>query len=216
MEEIFQSLNKREKIRTYAQCLFPHSSFYLCSTPKAVAKRVDIVTAPDNSTPPSVFGRSSVMAVDKIKILFVTDYFRAPPKAFNEEEQNLLNNIIKAMVSSPNQAQIEVIEQSSSRPDLKFSGREGSKVWSRLIDKIYSLQAKYIVTLGAFAGNFLLHRNDRLMDIRGRFYQRTINHPDKDLSIKILPLFHPSFLLINPSMKSTAWSDLQLILNNDK
>ena len=170
-----------------AQELFSHSSFYL-----QALSGIQSTPHPSSKKPGALLGQSRVQIVREVKALFMADH------PLSEESRHLLDNIIKAMKLSEQEAIFEVIDKS----------------WDSLIDTIYSTYPRYIVTLGANACNFLLRKKERLTDLRGHLYPRFIKHPQRDLSVKVLPLFHPDFLLINPSMKATAWSDLQLIFGD--
>ena len=210
---MFQHFNKTPERRSLISLLFPHSSFYLRAIyGKAPEKKAEMESESDHQS--IIIGQSTVKVMKKIKILFLTDYLRDQGMPFNKAGQILLDNIIKALALPPQQAEIEVIKKSSSRPDREFTHK--TEDWNRLIDQIYSVQAEYVVTLGAFASNFILQKDQRLTELRGRFYRCFIEHPRQNLSFKILPLFHPDFLVINPSMKMAAWNDLQLILNDKK
>jgi uracil-DNA glycosylase family 4 len=67
-----------------------------------------------------------------------------------------------------------------------------------------------VVTLGAFASNLLLEGQERLSKIHGNFFPRSFSD---NFHTQIVPLFHPNFLLINPSMKKSAWMDMQKIMD---
>ena len=216
MPDIFQHLNEEKKAPSFISELFPNSFFYLKSLygkgPGNLTTLKESTQKRKENSQDKVIGQSMAEVVKKIKILFVTDYFRFEGRPFNEGSQLLLDNIIKALSLSGQEMAIEVIEKSSSRPHRKIAHNE--QIWNQIIDKIYSLQTEYVVTLGAFASHFILQRNERLTDLRGHLYPRSIKHSRQDLSFKVLPIFHPDFLVINPSMKATAWSDLKLILND--
>ena len=218
MKDIFQHLNEMKKAPSLISELFPHSAFYLQSLYGKETGNLTTLKGPGKTKKENyqnkVVGQSMAKVTNKIRILFLTDYFRFEGRPFNEEGQLLLDNIIKALSLSSQETAIEVIEKSSSRPNRRLTHNE--QIWNQLIDKIYSLQTEYVVALGAFASHFILQKNERLTELRGRLYPRSIQHSRLDLSFKILPLFHPDFLVINPSMKATAWSDLKLILNDSK
>ena len=90
----------------------------------------------DGPTPPAVPTRSG-----KAKILFVTDYLRSKegerPRPFDSRSQQLLDNIVKAMVASPGQASLEAIAKSvlSSGMGRGRGGKGGgleSVKWTKL------------------------------------------------------------------------------------
>jgi DNA polymerase len=70
-----------------------------------------------------------------------------------------------------------------------------------LFRQIAAVQPKVIVALGAFAARTLLETADPISRLRGRLYDFR--------GAKLIPTFHPSFLLRSPGYKREAWEDLQ-------
>ncbi len=62
-----------------------------------------------------------------------------------------------------------------------------------------------ICSLGRHATHALLERKDALGKLRGRFYEYR--------GARLLPTFHPSYLLRTPADKIAAWKDLQQIMH---
>jgi DNA polymerase len=73
-----------------------------------------------------------------------------------------------------------------------------------LLGQLGAIQPKVIVTLGKFAAQTLLRDQTPITRMRGNW--RTFN------GIKLMPTFHPSYLLRDPSEKRKAWADLQLVM----
>ena len=73
-----------------------------------------------------------------------------------------------------------------------------------LFRQIASVQPKVIVTLGAFAARSLLDTLAPVSRLRGRVYDVH--------GAKLIPTFHPSFLLRSPGYKREAWEDLKKAL----
>lgn len=67
-----------------------------------------------------------------------------------------------------------------------------------------AIRPKVIVALGAFAAQLITGSTDRISLLRGRFHEFR--------GIKVMPTFHPSYLLQSPSKKKEAWSDLQQVM----
>jgi uracil-DNA glycosylase family 4 len=74
-----------------------------------------------------------------------------------------------------------------------------------LFRQIASVQPKVIIALGAFAARTLLETNDPISRLRGRVYEYR--------GAKLIPTFHPSFLLRTPAYKREAWEDLKKALS---
>lgn len=77
-----------------------------------------------------------------------------------------------------------------------------------LTAQIKALNPKVICTLGAFAARTLLKTEEKISKLRGRFHLYE--------GIKLMPTYHPAYLLRNPSEKKTSWGDLQEIMKELK
>ncbi len=66
------------------------------------------------------------------------------------------------------------------------------------------IQPKVICTLGKFSTSLLLGRKEGITSLRGKVYEYN--------GIKVVPTFHPAYLLRNPKDKVLVWQDAQLIL----
>ena len=72
-----------------------------------------------------------------------------------------------------------------------------------LIKQIEIIKPKIIVTLGRIAFRYLLNDTTPITKARGKIYDYK--------GIKVIPTFHPSYLLRNPSKKREAMIDLKFI-----
>ena len=72
-----------------------------------------------------------------------------------------------------------------------------------LFRQIDSIKPKVIVTLGKFAAQTLLRTEDPISRIRGRIFDYR--------GAKLVPTFHPAYLLRNPSSKREVWEDMKLV-----
>jgi uracil-DNA glycosylase len=70
-----------------------------------------------------------------------------------------------------------------------------------LFQQIDAVRPKVIVALGSFAAKTLLRTQDSISRLRGRVYDFR--------GAKLIPTFHPSFLLRSPDRKRDAWEDLK-------
>jgi uracil-DNA glycosylase len=73
-----------------------------------------------------------------------------------------------------------------------------------LFNQIDAIRPKVIVALGSFAAKALLKTQEPISRLRGRVYDYH--------GAKLIPTFHPSFLLRSPDQKKFAWEDLKLAL----
>jgi DNA polymerase len=104
-----------------------------------------------------------------------------------EREEVYITNIIKCR--PPQNRNPEPDEIQSCHPFLQ--------------KQIQSIRPKMICALGTFAAQTLLSTNAKITALRGRFF---------DLGgIKVLPTYHPAFLLRNPERKREVWEDMKQI-----
>ncbi|MFL5786168.1 MAG: uracil-DNA glycosylase family protein, partial [Bacteriovoracaceae bacterium] len=75
------------------------------------------------------------------------------------------------------------------------------------------LNPEVMITLGAKATQKILKSNDRLSLIHGQFFERKVENQGV---LQIVPLYHPSILETNVSMKKTTWTDMQKIMKHLK
>ena len=102
-----------------------------------------------------------------------------------EREQVYIANVIKCR--PPQNRPPEPDEISSCEPFL-----------FRQIDAV---QPKVIVALGSFAAKTLLRTEQSISRLRGSVYDFR--------GVKLVPTFHPSYLLRSPDKKREAWEDLK-------
>ncbi len=72
-----------------------------------------------------------------------------------------------------------------------------------LFQQIDIVKPKVIVALGKFAAQALLRTLDPISRLRGRVYDYR--------GAKLIPTFHPAYLLRNPSSKREVWEDMKLV-----
>jgi len=70
--------------------------------------------------------------------------------------------------------------------------------------KIESIAPRVIVALGRPAANTLLGIDAPISTLRGKFYDRH--------GTKVMPTFHPAYLLREPDRKRDTWADLKLVI----
>jgi len=72
-----------------------------------------------------------------------------------------------------------------------------------LVEQIQVIKPKIICALGTFAARALLRTDKKISELRGRFYSYH--------NIKLMPTYHPAYLLRNPAEKRDVWKDIQAI-----
>jgi len=76
-----------------------------------------------------------------------------------------------------------------------------------LLRQIQAIRPKVICALGTFSAQTLLQTEQKISALRGRFHE----FPGAE-GVKVLPTFHPAYLLRNPGEKKRVWEDLQTIM----
>ena len=71
--------------------------------------------------------------------------------------------------------------------------------------QIEIIRPRIICALGKFAAQTLLGSEEPISRLRGRFF-------DWKEGIKLMPTFHPAYLLRNPEDKKYVWEDIQKIM----
>jgi len=72
-----------------------------------------------------------------------------------------------------------------------------------LIQQIHAIQPQIICALGTFAAQTLLKTDSKITTLRGRFCEFA--------GIKVMPTYHPAYLLRNPDRKREVWEDMKQI-----
>ncbi len=70
--------------------------------------------------------------------------------------------------------------------------------------QIRAVAPRVIVALGKPAAQHLLQTNAPISALRGQFHERA--------GVRVMPTFHPAYLLREPAKKREAWSDLKLVM----
>ena len=106
---------------------------------------------------------------------------------FLKRDEVYISNIVKCRPPQNRDPQIEEVESCKGY----------------LLKQIEIINPKIIVTLGRIAFKYLLNDETPITKARGKIYNFK--------GIKVIPTFHPSYLLRNPSKKKEALRDLQFI-----
>ena len=70
------------------------------------------------------------------------------------------------------------------------------------------INPKVLILAGAIASKTILKENRGIIQLRGKWYNLPISN---NVNIKTMPIFHPAFLLRQPSRRREAWEDLKNI-----
>ncbi|MDD5634220.1 MAG: uracil-DNA glycosylase [Candidatus Omnitrophica bacterium] len=72
-----------------------------------------------------------------------------------------------------------------------------------LVEQIDLVKPKIICALGKFAAQTLLNTEVPISKLRGKFHEYR--------GIKLMPTYHPAYLLRNPADKKEVWEDIKLV-----
>ncbi len=70
--------------------------------------------------------------------------------------------------------------------------------------QLKAIQPRFIVALGKVAAQTLLESEAPISRLRGRFHDFG--------GIRLLPTYHPAYLLRNPAAKRDVWNDMQMLM----
>ncbi len=151
-----------------------------------------------------VFGEGSPSA----RLMFVGE---AP--GFDEDCQGrpfvgragqLLTKIIQAMNMTREEVYIcNVIK--CRPPENRNPEKDEIMTCSQFLNRQISvIKPRFICALGTFSAQTLLKTNEPISKLRGNFFDYS--------GIRLMPTFHPSYLLRNPDKKREVWNDMQLIM----
>ncbi len=70
--------------------------------------------------------------------------------------------------------------------------------------QIQAIRPEFICALGSFAARTLLSTTQPISRLRGRFHNYK--------GIRVVPTFHPAFLLRNPERKRDVWEDMKMLM----
>ncbi len=116
----------------------------------------------------------------------------------------LLTNIIKAIKYSRDQVYICNIVKCRPPGNRNPMPDEIAACSSFLRRQLAVIQPEFICALGTFAAQTLLQTTEPISKLRGRFHDY--------LGIKILPTYHPAYLLRNPDKKRDVWEDMKTLM----
>lgn len=116
----------------------------------------------------------------------------------------LLTKIIEAMGLKREDVYIANILKCRPPENRAPLPEEISACQDNVARQIDMIRPKAICTLGKFASQTLLNTTTPISALRGNFQEYN--------GIKVMPTFHPAYLLRNPEDKKLVWSDMKKIM----
>lgn len=99
---------------------------------------------------------------------------------------------------------IKCCQDKALRPDAT----PGQRCFPFLEQELAAIQPELICSMGEIATALLLGSRVPLVRLRGRFHQYRYPH---SCVARVMPTFHPRFLLQHPELKRATWMDLQAV-----
>lgn len=128
-------------------------------------------------------------------------------KPFVGRAGQLLTKMIIAMGLSREEVYIANIIKCRPPENRNPAPEEIAACQPFLLRQIEAIRPKVICALGSFSAQTLLQTQQKISALRGHFH----DFPGV-AGVKVLPTFHPAYLLRNPSEKKRVWEDLQKIM----
>ncbi len=83
-----------------------------------------------------------------------------------------------------------------------------------LMQQLQLIGPEVIIALGAPAAQTLLNTKESIGRLRGRFHDfYPSGAPGMGEAIRLMPTYHPAYLLRSPGEKRKAWEDLKMVMN---
>ena len=124
--------------------------------------------------------------------------------AFVGRAGQLLTKMIQAMGLDRDEVFICNILKCRPPENREPGPEEAAACFHFLMDQIDLVRPDVICALGSHAANNLLERSQAMGRLRGRVFDFR--------GIKLVPTYHPSYLLRNPHDKRKTWEDLQVVM----
>ncbi len=117
----------------------------------------------------------------------------------------LLTKIIEAMGTT--REQVYIVNTVGCRPPENRNPQPDEVEACRpfLLEQIRVVAPRVIVTLGTFATQAILGTEEPITRLRGRWHAAH--------GARVMPTFHPAYLLRSPKGKKEVWADMQVVRN---
>lgn len=120
----------------------------------------------------------------------------------------LLTRIIEAMGMKRNDVYIANIIKCRPPNNRNPEPDEIESCAPFLKKQLEVIRPRLICALGTFSAQTLLGSKEKISQMRGKFYSYN--------SIKVMPTFHPAYLLRNPDEKRLVWEDMKKVMEELK
>lgn len=126
-------------------------------------------------------------------------------KPFVGKAGQLLTKILQAINLKREEVYITNIIKCRPPQNRNPESEEIESCYPFLLEQINAIQPKIICTLGTFAVQTLLKTDVKITSLRGKLFEFA--------GIKVIPTYHPAYLLRNPEKKRDVWDDIKKVAN---
>jgi DNA polymerase len=123
---------------------------------------------------------------------------------FSGDAGQLLSKMIQAMGLTRDDVYMTHVVKCGSPDNRRPMAEQLERCLGYLEREIRVVRPEIICTLGAFATQAILGKTVQIANLRGQFHEYR--------SVKVLPTFHPAYLLKHPESKRESWEDLKKIM----
>jgi len=172
--------------------------------------RINLVFGAGNSKAELMFvGEGPGFDEDRVGIPFVGKAGQLLTKIIESigltREKVYISNIVKCHpMRDPNHPEM----RGNDRPP---SQDEVARCLPILLKQIGIIKPKIICTLGSPATKALLNLGEGIGKVRGKFYDFYPPYGGFGKPIRVIPTYHPAYLLRDPERKSELWEDMKRI-----
>ncbi len=126
-------------------------------------------------------------------------------KPFVGKAGQLLTKILQAINLQRDEVYITNIIKCRPPQNRNPEYEEIESCYPFLLKQINAIQPKIICALGTFSAQTLLKTDAKITSLRGKLFQFS--------GIKVIPTYHPAYLLRNPEKKRDVWDDIKKVAN---
>lgn len=120
----------------------------------------------------------------------------------NEESDKMLERMIAAMKLAPDEYALAPFKRTPT--DVNEDEH-----WHSLLAQLVELKPKIVFLMGANVTACFMGKKERISKLHGQVIKKEFKLGSESITLDLMPIFHPEYLLINTSMKKAAWEDFQ-------
>lgn len=120
----------------------------------------------------------------------------------NEESEAMLSRMIQAMKLEAHEYVLAPFKRSLVNP-------QEDAYWNSLLSELVKARPRIVFLMGANVTASFIGRKERISKLHGQVIRKEFKFGIESITLDLMPIFHPEYLLINTAMKKAAWEDFQ-------